>query len=170
VLRDIFQVLCQFMPEEGGPELQPSRRPRAAGGGFSPRAGVPGPEPQRPHRPAATLAGGAGQATVPAAAGQGTAVVGSLRRLQVLGLSGCNLTGPIPFFTALGSLRALLLDRNWLDLCQFNLSENRLTGGDRAAGGVHGAARQAARRAGQPAALHQQWPAADRVPRHAAVR
>jgi hypothetical protein len=58
------------MPEEGGPELQPSRRPRAAGGGFSPRAGVPGPEPQRPHRPAATLAGGAGQATVPAAAGQ----------------------------------------------------------------------------------------------------
>jgi hypothetical protein len=70
VLRDIFQVLCQFMPEEGGPELQPSRRPRAAGGGFSPRAGVPGPEPQRPHRPAATLAGGAGQATVPAAAGQ----------------------------------------------------------------------------------------------------
>jgi hypothetical protein len=46
----------------------------------------------------------------------GTAVVGSLRRLQVLGLSSCNLTGPIPFFAALGSLRALLLDRNWLNL------------------------------------------------------
>ncbi|KAF0902689.1 hypothetical protein E2562_018314 [Oryza meyeriana var. granulata] len=70
------------------------------------------------------------------------AVVGSLRRLQVLGLSGCNLTGPIPrgTFAALGSLTALSLDRNRLDgpipaslaalphLGQLNLSQNRLAG------------------------------------------
>jgi hypothetical protein len=69
-------------------------------------------------------------------------VVGSLRRLQVLGLSGCNLTGPIPrgAFAALGSLMALSLDRNRLDgpipaslgalphLGQLNLSQNRLAG------------------------------------------
>ncbi|KAG8062860.1 hypothetical protein GUJ93_ZPchr0003g17138 [Zizania palustris] len=70
------------------------------------------------------------------------AVVGSLRRLQVLGLSGCNLTGPIPrgAFAALGRLTALSLDRNRLDgpipaslaalphLGQLNLSQNRLAG------------------------------------------
>ncbi|RCV41707.1 hypothetical protein SETIT_9G157300v2 [Setaria italica] len=69
-------------------------------------------------------------------------VVGVLRRLQVLGLSGCGLTGPIPraAFASLGSLTALSLDRNRLDgpipatlaalphLGQLNLSQNRLAG------------------------------------------
>ncbi|CAN6317471.1 unnamed protein product [Urochloa humidicola] len=69
-------------------------------------------------------------------------VVGALRRLQVLGLSGCGLTGHIPraAFAALRSLTALSLDRNRLDgpipatlaalphLGQLNLSQNRLAG------------------------------------------
>ncbi|XP_052147376.1 receptor like protein 29-like, partial [Oryza glaberrima] len=70
------------------------------------------------------------------------AVVGSLRRLQVVGMSGCGLTGPIPrgAFAALASLAALSLDRNRLDgpipaslaalprLGRLNLSQNRLAG------------------------------------------
>lgn len=95
------------------------------------------------------------------------AVVGSLRRLQVVGMSGCGLTGPIraarsprwPAWrrcrsTGTGSTgrsrRASPLPR----LGRLNLSQNRLAG-DRAAGGVRGAAGQAPRRAGQRRAVRR---------------
>ena len=174
---------------EGGPELQPPRRPRAAGGGVAAGAGVPGPEPQRARGPAAGLAVRPVQASVPAAAGQPAGDGGAERRRRAAAAAGAGpvrvrpdgahpagrvrragqphgaVAGPEPVG------RADPGDPGGAAAPGPAQPEPEPAGrGDRAAGGVRGAARAAPRRAGQRRALRRQGAAGERLPGGAAVR